>query len=88
MCQDGGGGRASRAPIGRYLKAEMHIREVAERYGCLLEQYLRNCGEHRTDLGHQVCVCACVCVCVCACLRVRHCVRTSRSAVCVRETRV
>lgn len=36
-----------------YLKAEMHIPEVSVRYGALLEQYLRNCGEHSTDLGHQ-----------------------------------
>jgi phosphatidylinositol-4,5-bisphosphate 3-kinase len=37
-----------------YLKAEMHLPEVAPRYGALLEQYLRACGEHRTELGHQM----------------------------------
>lgn len=37
-----------------YLKAEMHIPEVAERFGAILQQYLVNCGDHRTELGHQV----------------------------------
>jgi len=34
------------------LKGEMHISEVAPRYGVFLEQYLRSCGGHRTELGH------------------------------------
>eukprot|EP01138_Halocafeteria_seosinensis_P005538 gb/GECG01005661.1/.p1 GENE.gb/GECG01005661.1/~~gb/GECG01005661.1/.p1 ORF type:complete len:1533 (+),score=231.60 gb/GECG01005661.1/:1-4599(+) len=37
-----------------YLKAEMHIPEIAARFGVVLDQYLRNSGEHRTDLGHQM----------------------------------
>ena len=37
-----------------YLKAEMHIPEIAARFGVVLDQYLRNCGEHKTDLGHQM----------------------------------
>jgi hypothetical protein len=37
-----------------HLKAEMHVADVHNRFGILLEQYLRNCGEHRTALGHQV----------------------------------
>lgn len=36
------------------LQAEMHLAEVSERYGSMLEQYLRNCGEYRTELGHQM----------------------------------
>jgi phosphatidylinositol kinase/protein kinase (PI-3 family) len=32
----------------------MHVPDVHNRFGILLEQYLRNCGEHRTALGHQV----------------------------------
>lgn len=36
-----------------YLTAEMHVVDVRDRYGVILEQYLRNCGEHRTALGHQ-----------------------------------
>ena len=36
-----------------YLTAEMHMVDVRDRYGVILEQYLRNCGEHRTALGHQ-----------------------------------
>ena len=41
-----------------YLKAEMHIPEVASRYGVLIENYLRNAGAHRTVLGHQMFVMA------------------------------
>jgi Phosphoinositide 3-kinase family, accessory domain (PIK domain)/Phosphatidylinositol 3- and 4-kinase/Phosphoinositide 3-kinase C2 len=41
-----------------YLKAEMHIPEVAERFGAILQQYLVNCGDHRTELGHQMFVMA------------------------------
>jgi hypothetical protein len=33
------------------LKAEMHVADVHNRFGILLEQYLRNCGDHRTALG-------------------------------------
>jgi phosphatidylinositol-4,5-bisphosphate 3-kinase len=36
------------------LKSEMHILHVRERYGLILEQYLRNSGRHRIELGHQV----------------------------------
>jgi Phosphoinositide 3-kinase family, accessory domain (PIK domain)/Phosphatidylinositol 3- and 4-kinase len=36
------------------LQAEMHMKEVSERYGAMLEQYLRNCGDYRTELGHQM----------------------------------
>ena len=37
-----------------FLKAEMHIPEVAQRFGAILQQYLLNCGDHRTSLGHQM----------------------------------
>ena len=37
-----------------YLQAEMHIVDVQLRYGFMLELYLRNCGEHRVALGHQM----------------------------------
>ena len=30
------------------------LAQVSERYGSMLEQYLRNCGEYRTELGHQM----------------------------------
>ena len=53
--------RAVRAPttVGHVLfwllKAEMHVREVRQRYGVLLEHYLRVCPpEHREALGHQM----------------------------------
>jgi phosphatidylinositol 3-kinase len=36
------------------LRAEMHVPEVAERFGAILETYLRSAGDHRTDLGHQM----------------------------------
>jgi len=32
----------------------MHVAEIAERYGLLLEAYLRGCGEQRDDLIRQV----------------------------------
>jgi len=32
------------------LKAEMHLPEVSERFGLLLQEYLRCCGEHRNQL--------------------------------------
>ena len=32
------------------LKAEMHVPEVSERFGLYLEEYLRCCGPHRTEL--------------------------------------
>ena len=35
------------------LKAEMHVPSVSERYGLLLQEYLRCCGEHRTQLALQ-----------------------------------
>jgi phosphatidylinositol-4,5-bisphosphate 3-kinase len=37
-----------------YLKSEMHVREISERYGLLLEAYLRGCGLHRAELKKQV----------------------------------
>lgn len=51
--------RALRAPtrVGHalfwHLKAEMHIVHIAERYGLILEAYLRGCGSHRSDLQLQ-----------------------------------
>jgi len=36
-----------------YLRAEVHVPEISERFGLLLEAYLRGCGEHRTDLKKQ-----------------------------------
>jgi phosphatidylinositol-4,5-bisphosphate 3-kinase len=36
-----------------HLKAEMHVPEIAERYGVLLEIYLENCGAHRRELMTQ-----------------------------------
>ena len=38
------------------LKAEMHVDVVRERFGCILDLYLRNCGTHRLALGHQLLV--------------------------------
>ena len=35
------------------LKAEMHVPEVSERYGLLIQEYLRCCGEHREHLQRQ-----------------------------------
>jgi phosphatidylinositol-4,5-bisphosphate 3-kinase len=37
-----------------FLRAEMHVKEVAERYGAILKQYTVNCDSHRIDLGHQL----------------------------------
>ena len=36
-----------------YLKAEMHVLEIAERYGLLLEAYLHGCGSHLNQLENQ-----------------------------------
>jgi hypothetical protein len=37
-----------------HLKAEMHVAEIAERYGLLLESYLRGCGSlYRKELVKQ-----------------------------------
>mmetsp|Transcript_419 Transcript_419/g.1446 ORF Transcript_419/g.1446 Transcript_419/m.1446 type:complete len:1166 (-) Transcript_419:175-3672(-) len=36
-----------------FLKAEMHLEDVAERYTLLLESYLRGAGTHRTQLFKQ-----------------------------------
>jgi hypothetical protein len=36
-----------------HMKAEMHVPEIAERYGFLLEMYLENCGAHLGDLSKQ-----------------------------------
>eukprot|EP01103_Thecamoeba_quadrilineata_P018313 TRINITY_DN690_c0_g2_i1.p1 TRINITY_DN690_c0_g2~~TRINITY_DN690_c0_g2_i1.p1 ORF type:complete len:1106 (+),score=228.82 TRINITY_DN690_c0_g2_i1:177-3320(+) len=52
--------RALRNPmvIGHYffwhLQAEMHVVEISERFGLLLEVYLHNCGEQRADLSNQL----------------------------------
>lgn len=35
------------------LKAEMHVPEVSERFGLLLQEYLRCCGPHRRELALQ-----------------------------------
>lgn len=32
----------------------MHVQEISERYGLLLEAYLRGCGQHRAELNKQV----------------------------------
>ena len=37
-----------------WLQAELHVRDVRDRYSVLLQQYLKNCGDHRVDLGHQM----------------------------------
>ncbi|EGC40128.1 hypothetical protein DICPUDRAFT_52203 [Dictyostelium purpureum] len=48
---------ANRSRIGHFffwfLKSEMHTPEIEERYGLLLEGYLRSCGSHRQDLIKQ-----------------------------------
>lgn len=36
-----------------HLKAEMHVPEIHERYGLLLEEYLHTCGGHRRELLKQ-----------------------------------
>lgn len=36
------------------LKSEMHLPSIAERYGLMLESYLRGCGTHRKELLTQV----------------------------------
>jgi phosphatidylinositol-4,5-bisphosphate 3-kinase len=36
------------------LKSEMHIPSIAERYGLMLESYLRGAGSHRKELRDQV----------------------------------
>ena len=38
------------------LKAEMHVPEVSERYGLLIQEYLRCCGAHRETLHRQATV--------------------------------
>ena len=35
-------------------QSEMHVQEISERYGLLLEAYLRGCGPHCSELGRQV----------------------------------
>ena len=37
----------------RYLRSEMHVVEIAERFGLLLEYYLEECGYHRKELLKQ-----------------------------------
>eukprot|EP01133_Synstelium_polycarpum_P010564 gene10564-12289_t len=45
-------------PIGHlffwYLKADLHVANIAERFGLLLEAYLHACGSHRTELASQI----------------------------------
>jgi phosphatidylinositol-4,5-bisphosphate 3-kinase len=36
-----------------YLKSEIHVPEISERFGLLLEAYLRGCGPHRAQLAQQ-----------------------------------
>ncbi|KAL0478782.1 phosphatidylinositol 3-kinase [Acrasis kona] len=36
-----------------HLKAEMHVPYIRERFGLILEEYLKNCGSHRRDLLKQ-----------------------------------
>ncbi|KAL6059622.1 Phosphatidylinositol 4,5-bisphosphate 3-kinase catalytic subunit gamma isoform [Balamuthia mandrillaris] len=36
-----------------YLKSEMHVPEISERFSLLLEAYLRACGSHRSELKKQ-----------------------------------
>jgi CRP-like cAMP-binding protein len=36
-----------------YLQAEMHQPHVRDRFGVLIDTYLKHCGEHRLALGHQ-----------------------------------
>jgi len=36
-----------------YLQAETHQPHVRDRFGVLLDVYLKHCGEHRVALGHQ-----------------------------------
>jgi hypothetical protein len=36
-----------------YLKSEIHVPEISERFGLLLEAYLRGCGPHRAQLAKQ-----------------------------------
>ena len=36
-----------------HMKSEMHLLEIAERYGLLLEEYVRGCGAHRVELCKQ-----------------------------------
>jgi phosphatidylinositol-4,5-bisphosphate 3-kinase len=36
-----------------YLKSEIHVPEISERFGLLLEAYLRGCGPHRAQLAAQ-----------------------------------
>jgi phosphatidylinositol-4,5-bisphosphate 3-kinase len=36
-----------------FLKSEIHVQEISERFGLLLEAYLRGCGSHRQQLATQ-----------------------------------
>ncbi|KAH3760168.1 phosphatidylinositol-4,5-diphosphate 3-kinase [Pelomyxa schiedti] len=36
-----------------YLKAEMHVETISERFGILLEAFLRGCGSYRTEIEKQ-----------------------------------
>ncbi|EFA86096.1 phosphatidylinositol-4,5-diphosphate 3-kinase [Heterostelium album PN500] len=37
-----------------YLKADLHVTNIAERFGLLLESYLQACGSHREEMGRQL----------------------------------
>eukprot|EP01119_Soliformovum_irregulare_P017393 TRINITY_DN5165_c0_g1_i1.p1 TRINITY_DN5165_c0_g1~~TRINITY_DN5165_c0_g1_i1.p1 ORF type:complete len:1287 (-),score=389.49 TRINITY_DN5165_c0_g1_i1:1418-5278(-) len=39
-----------------YLKSEIHVPEISERFGLLLESYLRGCGTHRAELQKQTAI--------------------------------
>jgi hypothetical protein len=36
-----------------YLKSEMHVQEISQRYGLLIEAYLKGCGQHKVQLVEQ-----------------------------------
>ena len=46
-------------PLFWLLQSEMHVPEISERYGLLLEAYLRGCGDNRNELIRQMEVVSC-----------------------------
>lgn len=54
MGQHGVRARAARALSAHASQAEMGFVEARERFAVLADLYLRNCGEHREELGHQM----------------------------------
>ena len=60
-----------------YLRSEMDLPEFKQRFGILLEAYLRGCGEQMfVSVCFLMCMCECVseckyivCVCVCVCVQ-------------------